>query len=166
MLTRLKIVRVCCKCMTNNVIFVVCLHSVTGQIWNFGSNKRSAKRSLTSKLVACCLRTTVSTHKWVKKLKASILFHLLLSFSSVHVHNDFLLAILTRCQIIVSTPGIMLIFFISVFLCCLTTISNHIGMHPGHKCRILLLLYCVCVIILMLNVELKRCFRSPFLILL
>lgn len=25
--------------------------------------------------------------------------------SAVHVHNDFLLAILTRCQIIVSTPG-------------------------------------------------------------
>lgn len=25
--------------------------------------------------------------------------------STVHVHNDFLLAILTRCQIIVSTPG-------------------------------------------------------------
>lgn len=27
------------------------------------------------------------------------------SSSAVHVHNDFLLAILTRCQIIVSTPG-------------------------------------------------------------
>lgn len=26
--------------------------------------------------------------------------------SEVRVHNDFLLAILTRCQIIVSTPGI------------------------------------------------------------
>lgn len=154
MLTRLKFDRACCKCMPNNVIFVVCLHSVTGQIWNFGSNKRSAKRSLTSKPVACCLRTTVSTHKWMKKLRTSLWFHLLLSLSSVHVHNDFLLAILTRCQIIVSTPGIMLIFFISVFLCCLTTISNHIGLHPGHRCSILLLLFlsCVCVIILMLNV--------------
>lgn len=27
------------------------------------------------------------------------------SFFSVHSHNDFLLAILTRCQILVSTPG-------------------------------------------------------------
>lgn len=26
---------------------------------------------------------------------------------AVHIHNDFLLAILTRCQIIVSTPGMI-----------------------------------------------------------
>lgn len=49
--------------------------------------------------------------RWMKEnLKACILFYFLLSFSSVHVHNDFLLAILTRCQIIVSTPGIMCLF--------------------------------------------------------
>ncbi|MEQ2193028.1 Transcriptional adapter 1 [Xenoophorus captivus] len=29
----------------------------------------------------------------------------LLPQENVHIHNDFLLAILTRCQIIVSTPG-------------------------------------------------------------
>lgn len=49
--------------------------------------------------------------RWMKEnLKARISFYFLLSFSSVHVHNDFLLAILTRCQIIVSTPGIMCLF--------------------------------------------------------
>lgn len=36
---------------------------------------------------------------------------------AVHVHNDFLLAILTRCQIIVSTPGkICLIIYFSLEL--------------------------------------------------
>lgn len=34
---------------------------------------------------------------------------------SVHVHNDFLLAILTRCQIIVSTPGMITSHPLSLF---------------------------------------------------
>lgn len=46
-------------------------------------------------------------HRMKGNLEACTLLYFLLSFSSVHVHNDFLLAILTRCQIIVSTPGIM-----------------------------------------------------------
>lgn len=50
------------KSTRNNAIFVVYLCSVTGQIWNFGSNRRSAKRSLTLKLVVCCLRKMVSNH--------------------------------------------------------------------------------------------------------
>lgn len=58
--------------------------------------------------------SSVGTGEWLvsnkkKPLYCSEKMFLILCFppssSAVHVHNDFLLAILTRCQIIVSTPG-------------------------------------------------------------
>lgn len=39
--------------------------------------------------------------------KLLLILHFPHASSAVHVHNDFLLAILTRCQIIVSTPGMI-----------------------------------------------------------
>lgn len=67
-----------------------------------------------------------------ENLKARILFYFLLSFSSVHVHNDFLLAILTRCQIIISTPGIMCLVLKKLGIyCCFMKVCNYIGMSPG-----------------------------------
>lgn len=124
----------CCECiLTLGVMFVLCWYfSVVslcvqllgkpevvvqtedqqGGIWHRGSSSLGTGEWLVCKKKNPCLCWRVDAI-WKKVF-------LILCFppfsSAVHVHNDFLLAILTRCQIIVSTPGTLNIY---IFTSCM-----------------------------------------------